>query len=753
MGRFGSVVLVVATFLVLAVGFTSCGSSPPTATTVYPVPAIITLTPATQASVDIGGIVSFSASPKNAKGTVITEPVHFVSSNTSVVTVASNGKACAGTWNSLSSPTVCTPGPAGTALVWATYRGVSSATTTVYVHQHIDKIAISQITTPTTLNTPCLSVGQTADYQANAYNQGVDITSSVGTVAWQITNSTVASVTAATDSNPISGLITGQAEAKAKVPGIASIYASVGGVTSLPLQFITCPVQSIALQVNNTNATSITMAPNGTASITPTILDTLGATITGSFLTFSSSESAAVSITSSGSARAATSGAGAFITATCTPPTCNIGILPTLPVYPESGIHIAVSPSQSSSTAATNAVWVTTTGCANAVGCTTTIVPIKTPDYTVGDSVGLPSTPNSFVFSHTGNRAYLGTDGGALGTRGLMVFVPNATSGPVTQYASVPGKVLAVSDDGSRAIVSDTTDTPNQVYVFDCGTSSGGAATSGACGSASAATLNITGATAAAFSPDGLKAFIVANSGNASTLYIFSTLDALETIPLSTSATANDVAFLPSGSFGYIAGGAPNAVSVVATCHPVASPGVATVATPGTPLMIRALPDGKFMALDPPNVDFITAQTSGSGGCTYSRPYPGATGGPLIPGTLAVSNAVTTTGLGLGNFTPAQLIVSPDASTAYITIATQSHVVVFDILNKVSTGIPLSGGATPLNASLAEDGALLYVGASDGTVHVLDTTLGNDVHQVTFPTALCINGNNVCSPDLIAATR
>lgn len=748
MGRLVSTGLAIAIFLGLALGLTGCAGTSPTHTTNYPVPAIITLTPANQTSIEIGGIVNFSASPRNARGSALTEPVKFETSDASIFTIAANGRGCAGTWNSLSSPTVCTPGSPGVAQVWATFRGVSSAPTMVYVHQHIDKVTISQVISVNTLNNPCLSVGQTADYAPHAYNQGVDITSSVGTVSWQTTNSTVSSITPVTDSQPIAGLVTGDARVTARVPGVTSIYAAISGINSVPVQVITCPVQSITLELNHTNATSITIPSSGSADITPTVLDTLGNTITGSFLSFNSSSSAAVTVSSTGSVSGRTSGAGAFITASCAPPSCNIGILPTLPVYASGGIHIAVSPSQSTSTS-TAGVWVTTKDCDNATGCTTSVVPIKTPDFSVGDGATLPSTPNSFVFSPAGNRAYLGTDSGALGTRGLMVFAPGAT-GAVAQYAMAPGKVLAVSSDGNRAIISDTADTPNHVYIFTCGASSGTGSGSGGCQSPSAVTLNITGATSAAFSPDGMKAFIVSNAGSASTLYVYSTLDALETIPLSSSAPANDVAFLPAGSFGYIAGGAASGVSVVATCHDVASPGVATVATSGTPLMIRPLPDGKFMVLDPPNIDFISAQISGSGGCTYSRPYPGSSGAPFIPGTLAVSNAVTSTGLGLGNFTPSQLIVSPDASTAYITIATQSHVVVFDVLNKISTGIPLVGGATPLSASLSANGALLFVGASDGTVHVLDTTLGNDVHQVSFPTNLCPKSSTPCSPNLIA---
>ena len=59
------------------------------------------------------------------------------------------------------------------------------------------------------------------------------------------------------------------------------------------------------------------------------------------------------------------------------------------------------------------------------------------------------------------------------------------------------GKVLAVSPNGNTVIVSDTFATPNQVFIFNSSNNSSVA-------------LNITGATAADFSPDNLKAYIVA---------------------------------------------------------------------------------------------------------------------------------------------------------------------------------------------------------------------------------------------------
>ena len=73
--------------------------------------------------------------------------------------------------------------------------------------------------------------------------------------------------------------------------------------------------------------------------------------------------------------------------------------------------------------------------------------------------------------------------------------------------------------------------------------------------------------------------------------------------------------------------------------------------------------------------------------------------------------------------------------------------------------ISLAGNATPLSASLTPAGNLLFVGADDGTVHVIDTTTLADTQQITFPypsNALCYGPGNppmqapvTCLPDLV----
>ncbi len=157
----------------------------------------------------------------------------------------------------------------------------------------------------------------------------------------------------------------------------------------------------------------------------------------------------------------------------------------------------------------------------------------------------------------------------------------DASSNTVEQFAGLPGKVLAVSPDGSKVIISDTSpaDGPNHVFVFDTATNT-------------SPTFQITGATAAAFSPDSLKAYIVAGS----TLYVYSKLDGLRTIAL--AAPANDVSFLSEGAFAYVAGGAASALSVWRTCD---NGRADTVAVPAVPTFITTLPGtAKLLPSDTP---------------------------------------------------------------------------------------------------------------------------------------------------------
>jgi hypothetical protein len=157
--------------------------------------------------------------------------------------------------------------------------------------------------------------------------------------------------------------------------------------------------------------------------------------------------------------------------------------------------------------------------------------------------------------------------------------------------------------------------------------------------------------------------------------------------------------------------------------------------------MIRALPDAAtVLALEPPLIQFINV----------SPPSPNAWVGCTPP----VNDAVTSTfNLGQGSFIPTQFIISADGSTAYILGETQGppnpvrlpFVIVFNIGNQTSSLISLTNNATPLSASLSPAGDLLFVGANDGAVHVIDTASTSDTGQVTFPfpqNTLCFGPGN-----------
>ncbi|HZP62421.1 MAG TPA: hypothetical protein VFB28_03315 [Terriglobales bacterium] len=714
--------LVSAMALPLLLGVTACSSGKAVNTANYPVPGSIAISPSPSISMELGTNTALTTSILNTARAAITEPVIFVSSDTSVVTVAANGLVCAGSWDNLASPTSCTPGRVGTAQVTATAQGVSSPPVTVYVHQHIDSVTVQDMcsgghpvpacTLPRNACQSLLenSAPQNTIYEAHAFSRGTDITGTVGGFTWQAVNGTVATLssTAAGLNSIVNGTSLNQVMVTAKTPGVTPVFASVGTATSIPISFTTCLVQSIQLQATGSTGTSRT--------IIPTVRDTVGNVISDPTkisaipLTWSSSQPGSVTVSSAGSASGTTGGGGSTIVVSCTPPTCNVGVLPTLPIYPENAIQLVLNPS---ATTSSTSVYVGSTGCGTIDNCVSTLVPVTTPN-TVGSSISLPETPNSLVFHPQGTKAYLGTDSGLFGSRGLMIL--DQASNTITQFPSTPGKVLAVSPDGSKVVVSDTTDTPNQVFVFDTVSNA-------------SSVLNITGATAADFSPDSLKAYIVAGS----TLYVYSKLDALQAIHL--SVPANDVSFFAEGAFAYLAGGDPAGVMVRRTCD---NGQADSVATTGTPTFIRALPDAvHVLALDPPNVNLITANTAPQG-CTPP-----------------VTDTVTSFSLGLPSFTASQLIISGDGSTAYILSPNLDSVQVFNIGAQTSSSLPLAGNATPLRASLTSDGSALFVGASDGMLHEIQTGTGADITQIQFPLGLCLNTAGqkytgiTCNPDLV----
>ena len=718
-----------------------------------PTPTSVSLS-ASSTSVDLGATVQFTPVLKPA----VTVPITFTSSNPSVLSFvpAAGGLACAGKWDTASR--VCTPQGSGLTQVTATANGVSSPPVTIYVHQHIDTITLTLINPPIP-QPDCITLAEAPgvqnylDFQAHAFSNNVDITNTVGSFTFSETSPVVAKVTTSGPGlNNNNGTQITQARFTAATPGRTQISANLSSVSSLPAEipdskgqvhpyFETCLVQSINLQVGNaaTN-TSFAIANNTSGiNITPTVVDRLGNTLTNpvptlTWISLSPANATLNPVASTPpSSKAGTAAVntrapgGVSIVATCAAPTCNVGLEPVQPVYssttPADQTHVGdpIVGLITGSPVTTGSVYVTTSQCGPITGCQPLLfaIPIKT--NTPGASITLPSSPNSFVFSPTGNKAYLGS------SAGLMIFDPAAAAGTnaVTQMNGVPGKVLAVSLEGNKVVVSDTLSSPNQVYIVDQGT--GGAAV--------VTPLLVPGATAAAFSPDGLKAFITAGS----TLYVYSSVQALKTISL--SAAADAVSFYANGALAYLSG--PNSVTLRNACD---TSYAQAAAFPGrSPALFQALPDGVHaLGVESPGIDVFDV--------AVSAPTPPAT--CPFPVTTADSSFVN---LGQGEFTPLKLIVASDNSRAYILASNLGSVFVLELGVNTVSAIPLTGNPVPLDASLTADGTTLYVGANDGSVHVVSTVSGGDLEQITFTnnnssnkTSLCSNIPQTCNPDLVA---
>lgn len=746
--------LVLGAFAFLNVVFSlgvlvGCGGSKTTPS--LPTPTTVNLPPG-PISLDLGQLQQFTAIVQPNS----TVPITYSSSNPDVLSFvpAALGVACAGRWNSTGQ--VCSPVAVGVAEVTATANGVTSNPVTVYVHQRIDRITVDLLNPPTPLP-DCVTLAKVTgtqnflDLQAHAFSNGVDITNTVGSFGFTATNGTVAKVTF-NDSelqNNNGNQVT-QARVTALVPGITQVFARLSqpggnGVNSLPViisgnpWFETCQVQSIQLQVGNASTnTSFSIASNGTTTLTATVIDRLGNELTNPPITWTSLSPANATVSSSGVVTPHSPG-GVGIVASCTPPSCNIGFQPIRPVY-SSTLFSSTNEHDGTpirglitGTAVNTTVYATTTQCSTAAGtpvagCQPLVYPVTTQDNVVGASTTLPSSPNSFVFNQQGTKAFLGSD------EGLMIFNPGSTTA-TTQLTNVPGKVLAVSLDGNRVVVADTKSSPNQVYVVDASTAT----------TSVTASLFITGATAAAFSPDGLKVFVTA--GN--TLYVYSTLQALQTVAL--NGPVNAVAPYANGSLLYLSGGDTNAITMRNACdtnYTLAD----SVTVPRLPALFQVVPDGVHaIGVDSPGLDIFTHKVV--------APAIATTGSPT-----SVTCPFTVThpppefvNLGQGEFTPLKLILAPDGARAYILASNLSSVFIYDFGVGTVSAIPLTGGPVPLDATLTSDGTLLYVGAADGSVHVVSTVSGGDLQQVTFTNnnstnkgSLCSNIPQTCNPDLIA---
>lgn len=822
-------------FLPLAVAILSigtivgCGKGTKAGPPLYP--ARINLTPNGNTSVNLGQTFAFTASAQTAGGTDLKTTFTYTSTDTAILNVAPNGVACAGHWDI--AFTTCTPGGTGVVQVTASALGASSIPTYVFVHPVIDNIIVTGVLLDgVPVQEPCLSQGQSMAVEAHAFSQGSDVTSSVGPFTWSAQYASVVTLTPLV--NIAYNFATNQATALAVTPGMSQIYASASGVSSSTFQqpqytnslgttspvldfFETCPIQTIALEIGSgtqqTNQTTFVTSKGTTQQTATAILtDVLGFSSLPNTsnqivlnkipLTWTASRPGVVSTASACQQSCALStplpGAGS-VTAACSPPACNIGfpyVPPSLstpagvaacnqffqsqpgvpatfncqqlipyPVYAETAISGLVT-----GATAPAALLATSTGCSQQAPstCTTSIYNPSTAKPSTGPETPLPSSPTSLLFDPAGDKAYMGSNFGALLINPGSFGTSNS---PYTGLGTVSGNVLAVSNNGSTAVFSDTIHTPNQVYVVNTANSN----------SLSASAFNISQAVSAAFSPDGLKTFIFGNGG--SSLYIYSPLQALQApIALAGAAGANTVAFSNNGAFAYVAeaaatGGSANLIAFntcnnqVAASPVVPGPVVpAAVTLPANPLFLKVLPGIHIEGTDssgfsiPDGEHILVLDTTGFDVLTSVITPPNT--GTLCPQTLTFvsgnpASLAQRVNLGQGTIQPLNFFASADGSLLYIPAVDHSSILVYNFgAGSVTSGIELAGNATPVSADMSVDAGTILVGGSDGMLHEVSTGLGgSDQIQVPFPNlpnylnpfCAIISATNPCTLNLVAA--
>ncbi len=741
----------------------------------------------------------FSASAQNGTNAAISPTFTFTSSNPGVVDISPAGAACAGSWN---APyySVCTPAGIGQAEITASALGATSPPTVVFVHPPIDAITVTVVppvnppppACPSQTELPaeckiafnssaanyCVSQNQVQTLQATAYSNGVDITATVGPFTWSQTNLNVVTITPiVTSANSSSvNVPTNQATVVSNTPGETQVIASASGVSSSPQIAETCPVQCISLQLGtngsqNIGTTSFVANKGTSETITATAVDVQGCIVPKPPLTWTSTAPAAAtagSVTAGCTAGttctiATTQPGAAAITASCTPPTCNVGFplnpqnaggLPALyfpqPIFPVTAISGLVS---GATTAAS--VLASSQDCYSNSVCSVALYDVSTATNVAGTPTSMPTPPNSLMFDPGGDKAYAGSQYGSFlittanigsASTSPFTFLPAAA----TPLGLVTGRVLAVSPNGNLAVFSDTISTPNQVYVVNTASSS------------ASTFLNINSATTAAFSPDNSKAFILGNAGN--TLYVYSPLQALQSYPL--TAPADAIAFSSSGAFAFVAGGTSGSnVTVLNTCNnqPATSPAPATgtfsiTGLPATPIFLKMVPPGNvpmgnaifptplpsegldvFFGVDNTGIDVIATISSASltvpptTSLCPQQQIVLATNTPPLPIHIDLQR---------GTFHPLSFFLSPDATKAYIVTSDQG-VLVYSFSTQTTSAIPLNGNAVPLAADMTVDGTLLYVAGSDGLLHELNTLLALDQMDVQF-LQLSDSSNNFC---------
>ncbi len=661
-------------------------------------------------SMNAGDVVPVTPSAVNAANGVVVTTFTFNSTNTAVATVSPAGQVCAGVWDSIF--VVCKGTDAsgklisGTAIITATAGGVTSGPISVAVHPAITAITVDQAPAG------CFSTNQTHQFVAHAFNNGNDITSQVGDFTWTESFGAVATA----DAN---GLVT------AHQGGITGIVARIGNTSSPAQNFRTCmPVAIILHDAGDPAGTfkfSAILAAAATQQLQVDTFDENGVlTANASFTLISNNPGIATVI---GGLVTAQSPGGAGIIAACAPPICGLGL--NKPIY--SNLYGVAVTGLSPTTTTVYA----TSSFAPPAGTQSSLIPIdaSTTPPKAGTAIPLPGVPNSIVFDRTGANAYIGTSAG-------LTLLNTATNVANLVTPVALGKVLAVSSDGTQALVSNAANDPatgapidnhpseQRLWLFNQ--------------TANTITTFIVpgtlpGILAATFDDDGFKAFGVGDNG---TVTVISPV--LTQTTTNTGGTSTDVTTLSSGPFVYVANSA--GLQAIATCNNVQQ--AITPPTHSTTIQLvgSVRNANQIIAVDAAGVNVETVTTS-------ALPLPVIITGSNCQQNVSYSNQFID--FGLGPFTAHQLLVGTNGSHIVV-LPTGISSVLVAIIGGGPGIIPLPTGATaPLTGSLTPDGNTLWVGVA-GTNTVDRINLSTSKDEVQIPTSFLKSDGSVAPPDLVA---
>ncbi len=480
--------------------------------------------------------------------------------------------------------------------------------------------------------------------------------------------------------------LTGTGVFTAQNPGSTTVFGSVSGVNSVAVPYLTCPVASIMVHDANSSNTSFTLTSGGTQPLTADVFDTNGQYIKPS-ITWGSSAVASVKVAT---------GTTGDNPATLTGVAPGTAYITATCSDPDCNKNVGAQYSLNVVTAAVSGATTTTVYAASTNSLS--LVPISTSTNTAGTAITLPFLPTSIVVDPTGTTVYLGS-----ASSGLMAV--NVSTGVVTTY-SVFGTIEGISADANFLLVSYPP--TNSLYYFDASTL------------ATAFTQSGDTTNSSAFTPDSkLSEWL-----NGSQLGVVN--PAASTFSATTLGyTGNAIDISGQGGLTYITAATPNGIDVRSTCD---QSEVLTLSA-NAPTLTKAIPNGTgAMAVDSPAIDLVTTGTV-QAGCPAAAP-----------------NSVASFDLGAGPFNARQIFFSSNSTAAWI-VSDLPELLLFDLTNLTPYTIPYAGGATAFSGGTTLDGAQVYVGANDGTVHRIDVASHTDAQQIVV--GLKDGSGNPVTPNLV----